>query len=339
MYPPSTWRPWGRHEECTALRDVSLTIDPENEGEILAVLGPSGCGKTTLLRVLVGLVTPTYGAVYINGALAPRKPKEREMSMLFQSSPRISHKTVAANIEFWLRVRTKLNKDERTALVRKAAERVGIPHLLHKHPKHLSGGELRRMAVAATILVPQVSTVLLDEPFSALDANQRNESRMLVRELLKETGRTAVYVTHDQEEAQAIADRIVVMRDGSIEQIGGTYVDVYRNPRTQFVAEFTGGCNILPVHFVSKAPRNVSTVGIRSEHVALHKASGNGIPATISDVRFGSRSAQITLRVRDYKIVAETKNETWAIGETCWITFEKYFAFDADGKTVCQTQT
>jgi ABC-type sugar transport system ATPase subunit len=218
-----------------AVRDLSCTIE---DGEFVVFVGPSGCGKTTTLRLIAGFEEPDRGEIRIDGRVVnDLEPRDRGLGMVFQSHALFPHKTVAQNIEFGLRMK-KVARDERARRVREVAEMVRLADLLGKMPGACSGGEAQRVALART-LVTNPSTFLLDEPLSSLDAKLRRELRAECDRLHQELKKTFIYVTHDQEEAMTLADRIVVMRAGQIEQIGSP-MEIYSSPATDFVADFFG---------------------------------------------------------------------------------------------------
>jgi putative spermidine/putrescine transport system ATP-binding protein len=223
-----------------ALDAISLDVRP---GEFVALLGPSGCGKTTALRAISGLETIDSGHVRIDGkdveAVAVHR---RDIGMVFQSYSLFPHMTVAQNIAFGLQMR-KVSRAESARRVQEALDLVGLGHLGERFAHQLSGGQQQRVALARA-LVTRPRVLLLDEPLSALDAKVRVQLRDEIRRIQQETGITAVFVTHDQEEALAVADRVAVMNAGSIEQIG-TPEDLYLRPATEFVAAFVGLSNRL----------------------------------------------------------------------------------------------
>jgi spermidine/putrescine transport system ATP-binding protein len=220
------------------------TIDLQvNRGEMVALLGPSGCGKTTTLRILGGLETPTHGTVRLRDTDVTRlPPNRRDTAMVFQSYALFPHLTVAGNVAYGLR-RQGRSRAEIRDRVQAMLRRLGIEELAGRRPEALSGGQRQRVAVGRA-LVTEPSVLLLDEPFSALDAQLREQTRVELRRLQQETGTTAVFVTHDQQEALSISDRVVVMNAGRVEQ-EGTPQEVYEAPRTRFVAEFLGAANLL----------------------------------------------------------------------------------------------
>ncbi|MED5579358.1 MAG: ABC transporter ATP-binding protein [Nitrospinota bacterium] len=222
-------------ENIEAVKDLDLVIE---EGEFVVLVGPSGCGKTTTLRMIAGFEEPTSGEVVIDGEMVnDRDPKDRNLGMVFQSHALFPHKTVYQNIEFGPRMK-KIPLEDRKKRVEEVAEMVHITPLLNKLPSQCSGGEAQRAALART-LITNPGSFLLDEPLSSLDAKLRREMRAEIDRLHQELKKTFVYVTHDQEEAMTLADRIVVMRAGEIEQ-EGIPMEIYNDPSSYFVADFFG---------------------------------------------------------------------------------------------------
>ncbi|HWC25833.1 MAG TPA: ABC transporter ATP-binding protein [Solirubrobacteraceae bacterium] len=237
-----------------AIDGVDLATD---EGEYLVLLGPSGCGKTTLLRTIAGLEEPTEGEVLIGGNLVNGlPPRARKIAMVFQSYALYPHKTVAQNITFPLKAERmeKADRDERATW---AAELLGIGHLLERRPRQLSGGERQRVALARA-LVREPDVFLLDEPLSNLDAKLRASARDELKGFQRRVGTTTIYVTHDQSEAMGLGDRIAVMYDGRLRQLGPPQ-EVYHRPADTFVATFLGSP---PMNLV---PRDGELRGFRPE--------------------------------------------------------------------------
>jgi iron(III) transport system ATP-binding protein len=225
-----------------AVREVSLEIV---HGELMAVLGPSGCGKTTLLRLVAGFEDPDRGRMTVAdetvagpGVIVP--PEKRRVGMVFQDYALFPHLTVEANIAFGL---SRRPGDEREALTRGTLELVGLQHKAGRYPHELSGGERQRVALARA-LAPEPEVVLLDEPFSSLDATLRADLRREVELILRDAEATALLVTHDQEEALSLADRLAVMREGRIVQVGAPE-EVYGRPASRWAAQFVGEVNVL----------------------------------------------------------------------------------------------
>jgi len=229
-----------------ALHEISLDI---RSGELIALLGPSGSGKTTLLRLIAGLESPTGGAIFFGDEDASRKSvQERNIGFVFQHYALFRHMTVAQNIGFGLKVRPRKTRPPASEIRRRASELldlVQLSGLQDRYPHQLSGGQRQRVALARALAIePRV--LLLDEPFGALDAQVRRELRRWLREIHDATGHTTIFVTHDQEEALELADRVVVMSQGRIEQVG-TSDEVYDRPNSPFVFGFIGDSSSLPV--------------------------------------------------------------------------------------------
>jgi sulfate transport system ATP-binding protein len=225
----------------TVLHDVSLQV---TSGDLVALLGPSGCGKTTLLRIIAGLETPDAGEVYYEGeSVDGVSARDRNVGLVFQHYALFRHMTVAENVAFALRVRRRRN-DEVKARVRELLDLVQLRGYERRYPSQLSGGQRQRVALARA-LATEPKMLLLDEPFGALDARVREELRRWLRRLHDEIHVTTVFVTHDQEEAFEVADRIVLMNKGRIEQVGSPH-EVFEDPATPFVMRFLGSVNVLP---------------------------------------------------------------------------------------------
>ena len=257
-------------QERPAVAGVDVATE---QGEYLVLLGPSGCGKTTLLRMVAGLEQPTSGEVLIGGEVVNGlPPRARRIAMVFQSYALYPHKTVRQNIAFPLRAE-RLDRSSQEHKVTWAADLLGIRELLDRKPRHLSGGERQRVALARA-LVRDPSVFLLDEPLSNLDAKLRASARDDLKEFHGRVGTTTIYVTHDQVEAMGMGDRIVVMLDGGIRQIGPP-LEVYENPADTFVATFLGSP---PMNLI---PRGETLVGFRPEKMLPAAA----MPADTEHVR------------------------------------------------------
>jgi putative spermidine/putrescine transport system ATP-binding protein len=240
----------------TVVKGFDLEVQ---QGEFVSFLGPSGCGKTTVLRMIAGFETPTTGKVMIDGrdvtALAPNK---RRIGMVFQAYALFPNMNVFGNIAFGLKV-AGLNKTETADRVQEMLKLIGLEHLAARFPYEMSGGQQQRVALARA-LAPRPQVLLLDEPLSALDAKIRVSLREEIRDIQRKLGITTVFVTHDQEEAMSISDRMVVMNAGRADQIG-TPAEIYNRPRTRFVAGFVGTLNILKAKVTDAAHRKVSVGG------------------------------------------------------------------------------
>ena len=227
-------------EEVIAVDNVNLTI---TDGEFFSLLGPSGCGKTTTLRMVAGLELPTAGSIRIHGEeMGLRPPNKRPVNTVFQSYALFPHMTVAANIGFGLEMR-KVPKSERREQIDWAIDLVEMGNMAHRKPSQLSGGQQQRVALARA-LVNRPEVLLLDEPLGALDLKLRQQMQIELKNLQREVGITFVYVTHDQEEAVTMSDRIGVMHDGQLLQVDSPEA-IYERPTTRFVADFIGQTNFL----------------------------------------------------------------------------------------------
>lgn len=227
--------------QVMAVREVSFEAAP---GEFVVLLGPSGCGKTTTLRIIAGLTRPSSGRVFIGSIdITDRAAYERDIGMVFQNYALFPHMTVGGNIAFGLQMR-RWNRDRVRKRVREMLELVRLPGLEDRMPHELSGGQQQRVALARA-LAPNPQVLLLDEPLSNLDLKLRQELRRELKRIQREVGVTTVFVTHDQGEALSMADKILVMRDGLVEQAGSPE-ELYRRPATRFVATFLGEANLLP---------------------------------------------------------------------------------------------
>ena len=258
-----------------ALRDVSLDI---RSGELIALLGPSGSGKTTLLRLIAGLERPTRGTIFFGDEDASNRTiQERNVGFVFQHYALFRHMTVADNIGFGLKVRPSAKRPTRAEIRRRASELLDLVQLSgleKRYPAQLSGGQRQRVALARAMAI-EPKVLLLDEPFGALDAQVRRELRRWLREIHDATGHTTIFVTHDQEEALELADRVVVMSQGRIEQIG-TADEVYDTPNSPFVYGFIGESSSLPVKiedgqvWISDRPIGLATPELADGEATLY---------------------------------------------------------------------
>jgi sulfate/thiosulfate transport system ATP-binding protein len=248
-----------------ALRDVSFEV---RAGELVALLGPSGCGKTTLLRIVAGLETADEGSVLFDGQdVAARKAGERRVGFVFQHYALFRHMSVFENVAFGLRVRPRSQRASREEISKKVTDLlklVQLDYLGDRYPTQLSGGQRQRVALARALAV-EPKVLLLDEPFGALDAKVRQELRRWLRRLHEEIHLTSVFVTHDQEEALELADRVVIMNEGKVEQDGGPE-DVFERPATAFVMNFLGSVNI----FHGRVEQGRATLGPLSVDYPQH---------------------------------------------------------------------
>ncbi len=256
--------------EVEVIPPLDLTI---NDGEFVVFVGPSGCGKSTLLRLIAGLEDVTDGEIRIDGEEATQvPPAKRGLAMVFQSYALYPHMSVRKNIAFPLRM-AKMDAAEQTRRVEGAADVLNLTDYLERRPGQLSGGQRQRVAIGRAI-VREPAAFLFDEPLSNLDAALRVGMRLEISELHKRLETTMIYVTHDQVEAMTMADKIVVLRAGNIEQVGSP-LELYRTPRNLFVAGFIGSPKMNLIGGAIAAPHNATTIGIRPEHLSVSSDAGD----------------------------------------------------------------
>ena len=279
-----------RFADFAAVDNFNLDV---SKGEFVSFLGPSGCGKTTTLRMIAGFETPTTGRIDINGQdIVNKSPSQRNVGMVFQSYALFPNMTVANNIGFGLRIR----KEPESSIKERVNEMLALIHLEQKgdsYPWQLSGGQQQRVALARALAIrPQV--LLLDEPLSALDAKIRVSLRAEIRAIQKKLGITAIYVTHDQEEALSISDRIVVMYEGKIEQVG-TPFQIYNFPETNFVAGFVGTLNTAEAEVLDTVKGLISMNGvtfITADEDLKDRKKGDKVRMSVRPERFNFASEQ-----------------------------------------------
>ena len=322
-----------------AVEDVTLDVD---EGELVCLLGPSGSGKSTVLRMIGGFERPSEGSILIDGVDVTNVPPERRSTgMVFQSHALWTHMNVFSNVAFGLKLR-RLDREEIRTRTDRALDMVGLAGYGNRRPGQLSGGQQQRVALARS-LVLEPKILLLDEPFASLDQHLRERLREEVREIQHRAGITMVFVTHGQDEALALADRIAVMRDGRIEQVDRPDV-IYRQPHTEFVAGFIGQMNLLvgDIHAGTlKAggialPASLSdgpaTLAIRPEDLRLQRASGEWDAAVLRVTDFGTHLA-VDLQTEagaQFKAMAEP-SEGWTPGMRAKVLPRKFSVY-RDGR-------
>ena len=285
--------------ETYAVQDFNLDVD---KGEFVSFLGPSGCGKTTTLRMVAGFETPTNGMITLDGSdITHKSPNQRNMGMIFQSYALFPNMTVAQNIGFGLRVR-KMSKAEIHERVQEMVSLVNLENHVGKYPYQLSGGQQQRVSLARALAI-RPNVLLLDEPLSALDAKIRVSLRAQIREIQKKLGITAIFVTHDQEEALSISDRIVVMYEGNVEQVG-TPFEIYNFPNTQFVANFVGSLNTAVAEVIDREKGLLSVDGVQFVSAAKMDgyARGDRVRIAIRPERFSFASEVKKANVVDCQI-------------------------------------
>jgi putative spermidine/putrescine transport system ATP-binding protein len=285
--------------ETAAVQDFNLDVD---RGEFVSFLGPSGCGKTTTLRMIAGFEIPTMGKVILDDIeITDKAPNQRNVGMVFQAYALFPNMSVAQNIGFGMQI----HRESKAAIKQRVEEMLALIHLEKKgdsFPYQLSGGQQQRVALARALANrPQV--LLLDEPLSALDAKIRVSLRAEIRAIQRKLGITAIYVTHDQEEALSISDRIVVMYDGKIEQVG-TPFEIYNFPQTAFVANFVGTLNTAIAEVVDPAKRllKIDGVQLESAEVLDDKQKGDKVTIAIRPERFNFIAQEKKANVLDCKI-------------------------------------
>jgi ABC-type sugar transport system ATPase subunit len=327
-----------RFGKVSVIRGVDLDIE---DGEFVVFVGPSGCGKSTLLRMISGLEDVTAGEVYIGDRLINDvQPARRGVAMVFQSYALYPHLTVSENIGFGLKVR-KVPAKERAERVSEAAATLKLDALLDRYPRELSGGQRQRVAIGRAI-VGHPEVFLFDEPLSNLDAELRVHMRSEIAALHKRLGNTMIYVTHDQIEAMTLADKIVVLRDGRIEQVG-TPRDLYAHPANEFVAQFIGSpkMNIIPAASAARAAQlaggEVHSVGMRPEHLAVVKA-GEGLlrgKVLISEYTGASTLLHVELSTGETCLVIHDAHAPESGAQVSLaIAPEDMHFFDADGLVI-----
>ncbi|MQA81231.1 MAG: ATP-binding cassette domain-containing protein [Streptosporangiales bacterium] len=349
-----------RYGDFTALRGVDLTVE---EGEFLCLLGPSGCGKTTLMRSIAGLTTIEGGRISVGGQRFSEPgltipPERRKLGMVFQSYALWPHMTVFGNIAYTLKT-NKWPKAEIKDRVREVLDIVGLPGLEDRYAGQLSGGQMQRVAVARS-LAPEPRVLLFDEPLSNLDSKLREKMRFELRQIQQRVGITALYVTHDQSEAMVVADRIALMKDGELVQLGSAK-DLYEKPRSPFAAEFMGVTNFVSAEVVRtdgstvhlRLPGDVTiagrlatgsetaagsdgpvtmTVAVRPEHLRTsttqpaESAETNVLPGVVDDIVYLGNLADLYVRVGDTVLRTQAVPDDldgWTTGMDVWVSVEE----------------
>ena len=343
--------------DTTVIHGVDLQVA---DGEFCVFVGPSGCGKSTLLRMIAGLEECSSGQVLFDQAdVTDDQPAKRGIAMVFQSYALYPHMTVAANMGFGLKIAKVAPRDIATK-VAAAARTLQIEHLLQRRPKDLSGGQRQRVAIGRAI-VREPRMFLFDEPLSNLDAALRVEMRVELAKIKSQLNTTVIYVTHDQVEAMTLADKIVVLRDGRVEQVGKP-LELYARPANQFVAGFIGSpkMNFLPVSVVSAGPQGLQvalddgtallghcaeplaagtrlTFGVRPEHLQVVAAAAGALRAEVLVAERLGGETYFHVHVAGRNLIARvTGNSVVAVGETVGLSFDPAQAhfFVPDGRRV-----
>lgn len=329
-----------KYGAVTALRKLDLQIE---QGKLVTLLGPSGCGKTTTLRLIAGLEMATEGNIYIGGEdVTHLTATYRKVSMVFQSYALFPHMTVRENVAYGLTVKS-MPKAEAASKAEHGLELVGLAGYGDRLPSELSGGQQQRVAVArAIVLEPEV--LLLDEPLSNLDAKLRRHVREEIRQIQQRLGLTAVYVTHDQEEAMAVSDHIIVMNEAEIAQ-KGTPFELYEQPNSEFIADFIGDANlascevqkvagdiaeVLIAEQIYKVPANGMDKGeaklvLRPQTITLHAPNNKGIAGEIKSAAYLGKEMQYTVEtgVGDLFVISPVVTDPFAMGDTITVMIDE----------------
>jgi spermidine/putrescine transport system ATP-binding protein len=337
-------------QDLEILSNINLTV---KNGEFLTLLGPSGCGKTTLLRLISGFETPTTGKIFINGKEATGlPPHKRHVHTVFQSYALFPHMSVMENIAFGLRCK-KVPALEIAARVAEVLKIVKLEKYAHRKPDRLSGGQQQRVAIARAV-VNRPLVLLLDEPLSSLDYRLRKTMQIELKQLQRKLGITFIFVTHDQEEALSMSDRVVVMQEGCIEQIG-TPRQVYENPQNLAVAKFIGEANIFDSRVIAADGKNI-TVDVQNKHRIVKSSQPFSVgqqvhllvrpedmrvlgqaevtdtsamfPGVVEEVIYKGTTLDLMVRLADNKLIASTQffdedddRLEYAIGESVWVNW------------------
>lgn len=305
-----------------AVSDFSLDIA---DGELVAFLGPSGCGKTTTLRMVAGFMQPTTGQIRIGKEdVTFTPPHKRNTGMVFQRYALFPHMTVSQNIAFGLEMH-QVPKNDRAERINRVLDMVRMTTLADRYPRQLSGGQQQRVAIARALAI-QPKVFLLDEPLSNLDANLRSEVREEIRNIQKQLGLTTIFVTHDQQEAMSISDRMAIMHDGRVQQLGAPQA-LYDRPANRFVADFLGKMNLFegtlegPDRFktgsgeavrIDRPVAGATHVGVRPERVEIRATGGqaNALPGTVMSVVCLGPTMDIRFRLDGGDVISSTINNT-----------------------------
>lgn len=294
-----------RYGTFQALKGIDLSLD---SGQFLALLGPSGCGKTSLLRSIAGFERPQAGAIEVDGKdMMPLRPRERNLGMVFQHYALFPHLTALGNVAFGLKCRgtPRAELADRATM---ALDLVGLSHLADRRPRQLSGGQQQRVALARALVI-EPNLLLLDEPLGALDRKLRIEMQTELRRIQQRLGVTAVFVTHDQEEAMAMADKIAIMRDGVIEQVGGPQ-DIFAAPASHWAAEFIGSGNLVCGALRPNGKGGLDLDGVPGVDLSVSEQAATGRLQSDGRGTLFVRAEKLTLTAQDEDAVPGTARVT-----------------------------
>ena len=310
-----------------------------SDGEFVVFVGPSGCGKSTLLRIIAGLEDATSGIVEINNQDATKlPPADRSLAMVFQSYALYPHMSVRKNIAFPLKM-AKMDKAEQDKRIESAAEVLNLTDYLERRPGQLSGGQRQRVAIGRAI-VREPSAFLYDEPLSNLDAALRGEMRLEITELHKKLATTMIYVTHDQIEAMTMADKIVVLKAGVIEQVGSP-MEVYSQPNNKFVAGFIGSPKMNFLEGSEADKYNAHTIGVRPEHISISSTKGQllGIVGVVEHLGSDTYLHVSCENSKEQMIVRADANNDFKYGDTIHLTLDvkNIHRFNNQGHCIYET--
>jgi len=335
-----------RFGKFEAAKDITFGVD---EGKMIALLGPSGSGKTTILRIIAGLEHQDEGDVVIDGKVVNNVPAgDRGIGFVFQNYALFRYMSVYDNIAFGLKVEKK-SKEEIDERVTELIHLIGLDGLEKRYPNQLSGGQKQRVAFARAI-APRPRLLLLDEPFAAIDAKIRKELRQWLKQMIRQVGITSIFVTHDQEEAVEVADEILVINEGKIEQMG-TPNDIYKNPKTSFVAQFIGTSTVLTGVRGLKGFEDVSDdkqVVVRPEFVEAFKSDNEKFQSlipdaekgTITDISFRGSYLEVTLDVNGNLLTTNRSLERRPveIGEEMYVLIHRICVLDGENTNIYMNQ-